>query len=337
MTLPDNRTITETNIESVIEHPMGGKKNVILDSQILTSIMNCAQLTDFRFNHNFQSKRGKSNSIECGSIIHKYLEVYYQSIINRLNKQQAHGFGMAAAQLYITSCPHCTDFILTEAQPKPTCGHKVNDYPGLHNTPSDSEDYKTGWKFVLDTCEQYYEHYKNEHWIPLEVETVKQKVLYEDDEIRIMWKAKLDLISDTNQGIYPIDHKTMKQRRKTISLNNQFMGQCIIMNTRGVFINKIGFQKSLKQDERFTRELIPYSGERLLEWQGETLPYWAKQLVVYSVMGYWPTNYSNCEGKYGPCPFTDICASNPNMREDELRNNFVVGEKWNPTNDEDND
>ena len=340
MSTPDNRTINETDIQTVLEIPAHGKKNVILDSQILTTIMTCAQKTDFQFNHNFQSKKGKSNSLECGSILHKYMEVYYGSIIKGMSRQQAHGFGMTAAQMYITSCPDCTNFHpYTDDSgneiKKPKCGHRPNDYPGLTNTQAESEDYKTGWKFVLQTCEEYYEFYKNEHWVPLFVEQVKQKILYEDDEIRIMWKAKLDLAADTNQGIYPVDHKTMKQRRKTVKLNNQFKGQCIIMDTRGVFINKIGWQKTLKPAEKFVRELISYSGESLLEWQGETLPYWAKQLIVYSEMGYWPMNFSNCEGKYGPCPFMEICDSNPNMREQELRNNFIVGEPWNPTNEDD--
>lgn len=352
--MTDNRMIGETPITDIIEQSISGRKNVILDSQILTAIMTCAQLTDFRFNHNFQSIKGKSNSLECGSILHKYMEIYYGSIIKGVSKSQAHGFAMIAAQLYVTSCPDCTDFkpyhdpLLTNTEPpvishicgpncvtKPKCGHRPNDYPGVKNTPADSEDYKTGWKFVLQTCEEYREYYKNEHWVPLFVEEVKQKVLYEDDEIRILWKSKLDLGADTNQGIYPVDHKTMKQRRRTIAMNNQFKGQCLIMDTRGVFINKIGFQKSLKPEEKFLRNIVPYSAESLLEWQGETLPYWAKQLIVYAEMEYWPHNYNGCEGKYGPCPFLDVCESNPNMRETELRNNFIVGEPWNPTNDED--
>jgi hypothetical protein len=55
--------------------------------------------------------------------------------------------------------------------------------------------------------------YRNDYWVPLEVEVVKARILYEDEEIRILWKAKLDVIFDTNQGIYPCDHKTSKQRR----------------------------------------------------------------------------------------------------------------------------
>lgn len=326
------------------------KKNVIIDSQILTALMGCPRLADFRFNHNLISINGKSNSLECGSIVHKFLEVYYACIINGMPREQAFGHAIIAAQLYIKGCPHCTDFIPMEKNEngvfvkidKPICGHKVNDYPGVHNTPKEpnkdipKEKYKVGWAWVLDTCEQYHNFYRNDHWLPLEVEVVKGEVLYEDDEIRVMWKAKLDSTFDTNQGIYPTDHKTMKQNRDTISLNNQFIGQCLIMKTRSVIINKVGFQRTLKAEEKFKRPMISYSAERLIEWQSETLPYYAKLLLMYNEAGHFPPNYTHCETKYGNCAFlAEVCSTDPGMREQQLKLHFKVGPVWNPTNEED--
>jgi hypothetical protein len=331
---PDDKTLSETNLQEAVDISMFGKKNVILDSQILSSLMKCARLTDFRFNHNFVSIAGKSNSLEVGSIVHIFLEYYYKNIIKGLRKEQAVQFAFAAAEMYIQGCKGCMDFI-SQAGEKPSCGHKANEFPGVKNTPRESEGYKTGWQHALDTCDQYIQFYRNDHWVPLEVETVKGEVLYEDDEIRIMWKAKYDLIVDTNQSIDSVDHKTMKQRRDTISLNNQFMGQCLLIKTRKVIIDKIGFQTSLKPEEKFTRPPVCYSAARLLEWQGETLPFYAKLLIMYAETGHFPPNYESCESRFGKCAFLGVCESDPIMREDELKRSFMVGPEWNPTSEDD--
>jgi hypothetical protein len=334
--IQDDRTINnEVAIDTVVEQIMGGKKNVIMDATILSTLMACARLSDFRFNHNLMAIGGKSNSLECGSIVHVFCEYYYKSIIGGLKREQAFGYGISAAELYIKGCSTCTDYIPTGDFPKPPCGHKANEFPGVKNTPKESEGYKIGWHYVLDTCDQYHQFYRGDHWAPLEIEVVKSKVLYEDDEIRILWKAKLDGVFDTSQNILPMDHKTMKQNRDTNSMNNQFMGQCRIQDTNSVIINKIGFQTSLKPAEKFIRKPIPYSNERLLEWQGETLPYYAKLLIMYAEMGHYPPNFTHCEGKYGNCAFyKDVCSHNPSMREEQIKANFMVGPEWNPTNDD---
>lgn len=154
--------------------------------------------------------------------------------------------------------------------------------------------------------------------------------------MRIMWKAKLDLTTDTNQGIYPCDHKTMKQRRDQHKLVNQFKGQCLVMDVQKVIVNKVGFQTTLKPEEKFIRNLVTYSYNQLDEWQSTTLPYYAAMLITYNETGYWPPNYSNCDAKYGKCPFLSTCESDPGMRQEELQKNFIVGPKWDPIN-EDND
>lgn len=304
--MKDDSSVNETKLEEIIDVPIGGKKNIILDSQILSTIMSCARLTDFRFNHNLVSISGKSTSLEMGTIVHEILESYYKSIINGLDHKNAQGTAIIAGKEYLEKSGEITN--------------------------SSSEDIELAFK----TVEQYWEFYKNDHWIPIEVEIVKGEILYEDDDIRIMWKAKLDLTMDTNQiGIVPVDHKTMKQRRDTLTLNNQFIGQCILMKTRTMFVNKIGFQTSLKPMDKFTRVPITYSAERLLEWQSEILPYYAYQMLQYAETGYWPPNYTHCENKYGFCAFKGVCEANPNLREDELKASFKVGDKWDITNADD--
>lgn len=342
--------------------PENKKKNVILDATVLTAVMNCARFADLRFNHHLVSIDGKSNSLECGSIVHKYLEAFYKCRIGGMKLDDSFAVGYAAAQLYIAGCRHCTDFVphacdcatlVSEnvygpANPqcdkckgkgtidKPLCGHPPNEYPGVKNTPPEPPSDKAwmiGWRWVLDTIEQYYNFWRNDSWVPLEVETVKSKILYEDDEIRILWKSKLDWVVDTNQSIAAVDHKTMKQNRNTTKLNNQFIGQNLIMGTRTMYINKIGFQKTLPAEKKFIRAGVSYSADQLLEWQSQTLPFWAKMLLAYVDMDYFPPNYTNCQSKFGDCAFMEVCESDRHMRQEMLKQQFMIGPEWNPSNE----
>ena len=303
------------------------KKNVAFDATLLSSLMGCGRYTDLRFNHSLVPISGKSNSLEVGSIIHKYMEYYYGSLIKGFNKSISHGNGMTAAEMYIRGCPSCIDGTQE-------CNHQTNEFEGVKNTPPESEGYHTGWKWALETCEQYNAYYQNDFWVPLEVEIVKSKIIYEDDEIRVLWKAKLDLVVDTNEAILSIDHKTMKQNRDTISTNNQFMGQCIIMDSRNAIINKVGLQKTLKPNEKFGRSIMSYSADRLLEWQSEIVPYYAYQYIGFVETGYWPPNFDHCETKFGKCQYLDsVCTADRGMREENLRINFSKAPEWNPTNE----
>jgi len=312
------------------------KTRIVLDATLLTAIMNCGRYTNLRFNHNLTPAGGKGNSLEAGSIVHTVFEFYYKSIIQGLNRPLAIGNGLAAGELYIKGCEYCNGFLATEERPKPRCGHTPNQFPGVVNTPAESEGNLVGYNYVLKTCEEYFDYWKNDFWTPLEVEKVKGRVLYEDDNIIILWKAKFDLISDTNNGIFPIDHKTMKMRKDTVSLNNQFIGQCILQETRTMFVNKIGFQSSLPAKDKFLRPSVSYTAERLLEWQNEILPTWAYRYMSYAESDNWEPNFSGnaCETKYGKCQFYDVCEANPSMREELLQLNFVKTEVWNPVNED---
>ena len=284
----------------IIEAP---KRNVIFDATLFNSLISCARFTDLRHNRDLVPIRGHSISLEMGSMVHKILEVFNDHVIKRFPRNIAVVAGMNAGEEY------------------------AKDIELMPNTPPEDR------QLVLDTMTQYFEFWKNDSWIPLASETVRGRVLYEDDEIRIVWKAKLDVLCDTNEGIFPVDHKTMRQRRESASLNNQFIGQCLVCETRKMWVNKIGFQTSLKPNEKFMRVPIIYSAGRLLEWQSEILPYWAKIMIMYEEGNYWPPNFTHCDSKFGFCVFKPICEANPEMREEELRIAFVKGDKWDPANE----
>ncbi len=307
------------------------KKNVFFDATTFTSFQSCGRFHDIRFNHRLISVHGKSNSLEIGSLIHKVFEVFYKHKMDGFSTPIASGNALTAGQLYVTGCPHCANH--TDAETKPTCGHDPEEYPGMTNTPEDNEGWVVGWKFALQTCEQYFKHYENrDSFVVLAAEEVRGETLYEDDEIRVGWKAKFDLIIDTPQGMLSMDHKTFKQDRSKSTMSNQFIGQCILMKARNVIVNKIGLQTTKKIEERLTRELVSYSADRLLEWQSEILPYYAYKYLQYKESGYWPPNFTSCDTLYGPCVYKDVCESDRNMRVEVLRGQYMMAPVWDPSN-----
>lgn len=276
------------------------KQNVIIDASTFNTYDGCARLGNFQYNMHLVPITGKSKSQQMGTIVHRIAEIYYKARIDGLGYYDAVDAALKDGKEFIT-------------KPEITISHDDT-------------------QLAYNTMVQYFEFYKNDHWVPLECEQVDQAQIYEDDNMRIIWKAKYDLKVDTNESRRPVDHKSMSQRRDTNELNVQFMGQCFLMGVNDIYINKIGFQTSLKPHEKFVRFPIHYSAEKLFEWQSETIPYGVMRMLEYEQTGFYPPRYSHCD-KFGRCIFyEDVCNVNPNLREEGLKNNFVVGEAWDPDN-----
>jgi hypothetical protein len=300
------------------------KKNIIMDSQVLSSLMSCARLTDFRFNHNLRPKGGKSNAIECGALLHTVLEWRNKSLMSGKSANDAISIGFEAGLEYVKGYHPLNNFI------------KDTEHTGLKNTPEENEKKpdRTGWKHVFKTLEEYYEYYKHIHYPILAAEEVRQALIYEDDDMRVMWKAKFDSILDMPGGFTSCDYKSMKQRRETNSNSNQFIGHCVLLQSRNVMVDKIGFQTSLKPEEKFDRILLSYSADRIAEWMFDIVPYYAQMYLTYTVTGIWPANFTHCENKFGTCEYyRDVCSTDRNMRETALRLYFDEVKPWDVVND----
>lgn len=300
------------------------KKNIALDATVLTSLMACARMTDFRYNKNLTPIGGKSNSLECGSLVHVILEYFNAGLIQNKSKNDAIQDGYEAGKLFVRGCKSCKGQVCGE--------HKDNDWLGLTNTPLENEKVGSyqiiGSNYVFKTMEEYFDYYKNDSKTVIAAEETRRALIYEDDEMRVIWKAKFDEIDDMVNGLISIDHKTMKQRKDTVSLNNQFIGQCVLLKSRNVLINKIGFQTSLKPHEKFIRSTMSYSADRLAEWVNEIVPFYANMLLAYTEAGNFPPNFTNCESKYGWCDFKEVCENDRGMREEVLKVNFKEGKSW---------
>lgn len=85
---------------------------------------------------------------------------------------------------------------------------------------------------------------------------------------------------------------------------------------------------------RFGRAPILFTDAELNEWYDETMDLIAKTQEYTRRMAdkgeaAFPRNTTAC-GNYGGCAFRHICARPPEFREQFLRGDFVIGDKWEP-------
>jgi hypothetical protein len=296
--------------------------NIIMDSQLLSTLMSCPRKADFRFNKNLSARDGKSNSLEAGSLAHVILEFYNRALIEGKPRSDCISIGYEAGKEYINGYQPGNKYILDDNE------------RGCKNLPEIGDSKVIGWSWVYETLAQYFDYYRLDNLVLVGVEEVRQKVIYEDESLRVLWKAKFDNILDMPNGFMSRDYKTSKQNRTTLSLNNQFMGQCVLLGGRNVMIDKIGWQKSLAPKEKFERAIISYSPDRLAEWANEIIPYYANMLIAYSESANYPPNFTNCESKYGWCEFKEICETDRNIRDERIEHLFVEGKKWDVLNED---
>jgi hypothetical protein len=296
-------------------------KRVILDATTLTKLQVCDEYYNLTTNLNLIPIGGKGRGLEGGSLMHEMLATYYR-LHNTFNLQDRLQAAVLTGQTFITGCEVCISGTKCPI-------HTDHPFTGLESlTVEEAHD-------VIANFHQYHERWKNDSWSTVSVEHVKGKVIYEDDELSLLWKAKIDWEVDNLEGIFSVDHKTASRRENTLSLHNQFIGQSILTEQNKVFINKIGTQKSLKAEEKFERVAVNYTKSRQVEWINEAAG-WAYDLISLVESGVYKHRMSSCQSsKYGPCRFHEVCEAEPNDRVRIINEKFKVNDKpWDVLNDD---
>jgi CRISPR/Cas system-associated exonuclease Cas4 (RecB family) len=182
---------------------------------------------------------------------------------------------------------------------------------------------------MVESCVSNYQayaiHYASDGWEPVAVETPFSKVLFENDQHKIVIEGIIDLIVKNNSGqVYPVDHKTSEKRDfyPTI-LVNQFFAYVWATETNVFVKNDIGFQKTLGPAERFARPMLNYTPELIAEWREDVI-YDGLNLINFIEKGIFPRRKSSCFR----CSFRQICESTPDAREWKIKSKYTVGEAY---------
>lgn len=277
-----------------------GKTIVALDSTKLNVLQLCPRKFNWVFNES-QTPVEKASHLERGDLIHQMLKEYYILRKARSRWAQHH---------------HTHEDIIKICK-------KVGEHHAVTQQLNVEEVDETMFQFT-----EYCRYYEYDGWDTIvAVEQVGSKIIYEDDDICIVYEIKPDLILQLQGGmILPVDHKTAKQRKEPSGLSNQFMSYPYMLTCNNIVINKIGFQKTLPPKDRFQRYTISFPDDVLIEWKDNAV-WWIKQLLMFYHEGYWPANYTSCD-KWAGCSFAPVCIKEPIAREFKLKQLFEIATPW---------
>jgi hypothetical protein len=299
---------------------MNEKKIISFDSQVLNTIQACAAKFNFQFQQNLQLP-DKAEPLERGDLLHKLFEVYY-GCIGKCARLDSDVYTFLDGNEVRTFDPTpmfgCSPLEIAKFSVDLATMHATKMQLG----PGEVDE-------TLYQFNEYVKHYCTDSWHPLAVEETGAKVLYEDDDIQMIYTFKIDMVAEQGNFVCAWDHKSSQRRSNPSSLSNQFTGYAWGLGMQHILVNKIGFQKTLKPSERFQRDILSYSKGQIDEWVRNSV-WWGHMLNHFIENKTFPQNLTSCD-KYSGCIYSRICESDPSLRENIVDRFYKIGETWDPT------
>lgn len=275
---------------------MAEKLIINVDSQWLETLQACHRKMKFKFVDNLRPIK-TSEALEKGSLLHEILEVFYTCYTEPYDER---------VKLAIN---HGLQYSIKLSLPIDECNA------------------------VIFQFREYADHYKMDGWKPLVangiplVEHRFSTVMHEDDEIQIIYAGKIDLIAETPVGIIIVDHKSESRKSDPSTLVNQFIGYAFALKIYNVWINKIGFQKTLSRAERFRRYIKAYSPDWVEEWRVGVIQDIKEAALALQSDNCRP-NFSACDRSFFGCEFKMLCETTADNRKFKASTFYEVGEPW---------
>ncbi len=169
--------------------------------------------------------------------------------------------------------------------------------------------------------------------------------------VQIEWSGIVDMLAEVNGSLYVVDHKTT-----SILSQDFFDGFEIAMQPVGYFsavraafpdlpikgflanvlacrkpvaaVTKSGRPTTSKPFEALRRQ-YNYSDWHVEEFKRDALAL-IEELFANLTNNYFPRKTTWCVGKYGKCPFFDVCALPPEQRMSMLQSDNYTNNTWRP-------
>lgn len=277
-----------------------------IDNTALALYQSCPRKYDFAMRRHRRKSGAPTPAIAYGSIWHKIMEFHYKS----------NGALLEDTELYVQLATHWEP----------------------HGKADDHRTFERAWL-------EYGNYVKR--WGMPEQEGAKTVGWPDSPAIEISanvswpgaahpYAGKIDRIIELNGQYFVEDHKTTSRMGNyyfsQFELSNQMMGYVWIAKMLVPSIQIAGVRINahcvLKKEGKFERQIISYSKDRLDEWAENYNNVVARLTKDYETNNF-PGHYTNCDGKYGMCTYSEVCSMPPRLRERVLEADFDHN-PWNP-------
>jgi hypothetical protein len=281
-------------------------RTVVVDSQILSTFQECEEKYRLTFIENIRPA-WPADPLTKGQVLHSGLEAYYKHLKKGLETEQTRnlihnqGVELAIEAANFEAARNGIDFALSEE--------------------------------VITVMGEYLYFWKDDDIVPIAIEEPFLINLYEDEELRILYAGKIDLVATASRYQWkptPFDNKSQGRRNTPSGRSNQFFGYTTVLDSNVLIVNTIGFQKSLTPAEKFKRHPLSYPVEYRRHWAENTVKT-VFRLVRALDTNTFEENITSCD-KYSGCVMKKICESiTPEAKEWKIQQEYIIGEPWDVT------
>lgn len=163
------------------------------------------------------------------------------------------------------------------------------------------------------------------------------------DQLHFFWTGKIDRIVSFDGDLWVLDHKTSSMGGPTFFADFELAQQTVgyvwaaeyILDRpiKGFILDAAFVRRKTKTGKglEFERSFYTYEPWKLDEWLKDVKSQ-AGSCIDQLVNGYFPKKTKWCMGKYGACPYHEVCTLDPGQREQLLFSSNYGNVTWSPLN-----
>jgi hypothetical protein len=348
----DTQTLTPVDTapprRELLEHVEGSTYMMVLDNSSLEKLTTCPRSAEYYLIYRREA-HAKNAALVFGGAIHAGIE----QLLRLGNTDDALLAAIKAARNYFVSHPPPPD----EYRTADIAAEVLVHYAKRATLP----DYQ--WDLCYDSAGPLIERSFELPLGVIKLDTNIQLPTWPEpryiSDVHVCWSGKIDVVVHTNELCRVVDHKTTSisgdQFVQDFQLSNQTTGYVWAarqlwptLDVTGFCGNAIylkrptggrGYGDSLlargprggEPPLNFFRFYFNYSPIRLEEWENNTLEI-LSDLLHNLRRSYFPMHTKNCFGKYGRCPYHDVCSIDDfSVRMNLLHSNLYKTVTWDPT------